>query len=363
MDESARTTVIVSPRERYSPIVESLESLFSTISPDVPVIVVGKYPASVQTKLRELSRTRPFRHETRDWPLLPNQARNIGTDFVETEYVAFCDNEIIYEPGWLEALEGHAERTGVEVVAPLICIGPPRASVIHHAGGPITVTVDKRGMHLGDKHNLIDRPINELKTCKLPEITDAAEFHVMFVRTDFMRQVGPLDERLMTREHLDFALRVKHAGGRIGFEPRSIVTHNAWGKLEPGDLSYHVFRWNHEDAAHSLDVFENTWGVFLDRGAILDGWIRHHRRARIQEQYAWVQPLAGTRILKRLVMPWVEWRLLRQIHRPAQRRLPREIPTAERNALLAELTARTDLAANSDRSPATLATESPVTAS
>src|SRR5262245_26448863 len=247
MGKLARTTVVVSPRERYSPIIESLESMFSTISSDVPVVVVGAYPPPLQEKLRELSRTRPFHHEIRGWPLIPNEARNIGTDLVETRYVAYCDNDMIYEPGWLEALEAHADRTGVEVVAPVICIGPPRASIIHHAGGAIWIAVDERGMHLKDKHNLMNQPIGELECNNGPQITDTGEFHAIFMQTDFVRKIGNLDERLITREQNDFALRVKHAGGRVGFEPRAIVTYNAKTKLEPGDLVYHVFRWNQVD--------------------------------------------------------------------------------------------------------------------
>lgn len=340
MEKSARASIVVSPRERYSPIIESLESLFSTISLDVPVILIGTYPGKIQKKIRKLSRTRPFHHEMRDWPLIPNEARNIGTELVETEYVAYCDNDIIYEPGWLEALERHAERTGVEVVTPLICIGPPRASVIHHAGGVIYVNVDEKGTHLTDTHNLSNRPIEELEGVNLPQVTDTGEFHAVFARTDFIRKIGAFDERLITREHKDFALRVKHAGGRIGFEPESIITYNALTKLKPGDLSYHVFRWNHDDAVRSLDAFRQTWGVHLERDRILNSWIRNHRVGRIWERCAWVRRIVGGRVVKRFVMPWVEWMILRQIRRPAQRRLPREIPAKERDALIAQFVSR-----------------------
>ena len=337
----ARTTVIVSPRERYSPIIESLQSLFSTISSDVPVIVVGAYPVSLCEKLRELSRIRPFRHEARESPLIPNEARNIGTDFSETQYIAYCDNDMIYEPGWLQALEAHADRTGVEVVAPLICIGLPRARIIHQAGGVISVTVDDKGIHLKETMNLKDRSINFLEGSNLRQITDTGEFHTIFVRTDFMRKIGVLDERLITREHIDFALRVMQAGGRIGFEQRAIVTQNAWSRLEPGDLSYHVFRWSHEHAVRSLDAFETTWGLYVDRNAILEGWIRNHRRERIMEEFATFRRAAGSRVVWHIIAPMIEWKNSREFNRPVVRRLPREIPITERNNLIAELVQRT----------------------
>lgn len=338
MTSLARSTVVVVPRERFTPTIESLESLFATVSPDVPVIVVdGGYPPSVRAKLREMAQARPFHHEIRENMLLPNQARNIGTDLVKTEFVAYCDNDIIYEAGWLEALEAHADRTGAEAISPLICIGPPAASVIHHAGGTLQVHEDSKGIHLSMGHNLINRPIQDLAKAKLPEVTESGEFHSIFARTDFAKKLGDMDERLMTREHIDFALRVKLAGGRFGFEPRSVVTYIAKTELGPEDLRFHVFRWNHQDAVLALDAFEDTWGVHLDRNSILKGWIRNHRRRRIVEKFNGLRQWMGLTFVKNVVAPVVEWSMLRKEDKPAARRLPHAVPVAERNAMFADL--------------------------
>lgn len=336
-----RSTVVVSPRERYSPTIESLTSLFASIPPSVPVIVVdGAFPADLRAQLRELSETRPFRHETRDWPLLPNEARNIGTDLVNTEFVVYSDNDILYESGWLESLEAHADRTEVEVIAPLVCIGPPRASIIHQAGGVIRATVDNDGVHLSEEHTLSNRPIADLQKANLPETTDTGEFHCIFVRTDFMRRIGYLDERLITREHNDFALRTRHSGGRIGFEPRAVVTYNAKTKLQPGDLNYHVFRWNHADAVQSLEAFEKVWGVSLHRRRVLRG-IKTRRRRRIVEELANVRRVTGIFFVKNVIAPIVERNILRKVKRPTTRQLPRDIPAEECKAVVAELATRT----------------------
>src|SRR6185312_13739980 len=69
--------------------------------------------------------------------VLPNKARNIALDRVETKYVAFCDNDLDYWPGWLDALVENAEVNGSAAVAPLILIGPSDPPVIHHAGGSL----------------------------------------------------------------------------------------------------------------------------------------------------------------------------------------------------------------------------------
>jgi GT2 family glycosyltransferase len=336
-----RTTIVVSPRERYSPTIESLTSLFQSIPPGVPVVVVdGAFPAALRAELQALAQTRPFHHETRSRPLLPNEARNIGIGLVETEFVVFTDNDVLYQPGWLEALEAHADRAGVEVVVPVTCIGPPAAKIIHQAGGVIYANRDKRGVRLKEVHNLSKRPIEELKTANLPETTDTGEFHCIFARAAFVRRIGPLDERLITREHNDFALRTRHAGGRIGFEPNSVVTYNAMTRMQPGDLSYLVFRWNHRDAVKSLDAFQQVWGVTLHRRKILRG-IRNRRRYRIIEELAHIRRVTGSLFVKYVVAPFVERRIMRDAQIPADRQLPRRISPEERRAVIATLAPRT----------------------
>jgi GT2 family glycosyltransferase len=332
-----RTTVIVTPRERYSPTIASLRSLFSTVPMEVPVVVVdGAFPASVRGELAEIQKARPFHHAKYDWPLIPNEARNIGTALVKTEFIVFSDNDMQYEPGWLEALEAHADRTGADVVAPLICIGPPAATIIHHAGGVLNLIRDSKGIHIREKHNLMNRPIEELSAANLPEVTDTGEFHSVFVRADFVRKVGPLDERLITREQNDFALRTRLAGGRVGFERRAIVTYNAKTPLQPGDLEYHVFRWNPVDAVNSLDTLENVWGFYFHRRRVLRDWIQRHRRARITEEYARVSRWTGKVLFEAVFAPFIERSILNHAYRrrPTTRLTAPELSREARNEVL-----------------------------
>jgi GT2 family glycosyltransferase len=332
-----RSTVIVTPRERYSPTLTSLRSLFATLPVEVPVIVIdGAFPEPVRRDLAELQLARPFRVAKRDWPLIPNEARNIGTAMAETEFIVFSDNDMEYEPGWLEALEAHADRTGADVVAPLICIGPPAATIIHHAGGILSLTRDSESIRIREKHNLMNRPIEELAAADLPEITDTGEFHSVFVRTEFMRKLGPLDERLITREQNDFALRIRHAGGRVGFERRAIVTYNAKTPLRRGDLEYHVFRWNPVDALNSIETLESVWGFHFHRRRILRDWIQRHRRARITEEYAQVSRWTGKRLFEAVIAPFIERSILKRAYgrRPQTRLSAPELSQQARKEVL-----------------------------
>lgn len=103
----------------------------------------------------------------------PNGARNLGVARTTTEYVVIADNDIEYEPGWLDALEVHAEENGSAAVAPLICIGPPAATIIHHAGGMLSAETVDGGVVLHERHRLMDVPLADAAG-DLPEASNRA---------------------------------------------------------------------------------------------------------------------------------------------------------------------------------------------
>src|SRR6478672_4477438 len=138
-----KTSVAVVPRERFRQLPHSLRSLFKTIDENVPVIVVdGGAPEHIRKELYALCAKRPFDLVEFEDFVLPNKARNVALDRVETKYVAFCDNDLDYWPGWLDALVENAEANGSAAVAPLIFIGPTDPPKIHHAGGSFLLCKD-----------------------------------------------------------------------------------------------------------------------------------------------------------------------------------------------------------------------------
>ena len=299
----ARTTIIVSPRERFAPLVPSLRSLFKTITEDVPVVVVdGGVPSRVCEALEALRKVRPFEWSHADYYLTPHEARNIGFEKVDTECVVFADNDIAYESGWLDALETNVTKHNADVVAPLICIGPPVASTIHHAGGTL-VTENKNGcLQLKEVHRLMNKPIAALTEANAPLENHVAEFHCFLTRSDCVRDMGGLDERLITREQMDFALRARLLDRKVVFEEDAVVTYMAKDRFEKNDLSYHLFRWSHELAIQSVDAFCESWGVELDRRGVLDSWISKHRLRAIETAYPVLRKLLGRYAFRKLAL-------------------------------------------------------------
>lgn len=316
------TTIAVVPRERFRPLPESLTSLFATIPPNVPVIVVdGGAPESIRAELREIRKARDFDLvESADF-ILPNEARNVALDRVRTKYVVFCDNDLSYEEGWLEALERNAVQNGSAAVCPVTLIGPSRPPRIHHAGGTFLLRVDSEGRRrLEDHHHLenVSLPDAEARDSQLgPLEHQNFEYHCVMVDTEMMRAVGGHDERLVMHEHLDSSLRLLLRGGRLTFEPAARVTYRAFVRFTRDDWPYFLFRWAIHRAVTSDRVFAENWGVYSDPTRTHRGWIKMHRDRAMST--------ALPRLPKALNRGKVR-RLLLALYRPWVNRLDTRVP-------------------------------------
>jgi glycosyltransferase involved in cell wall biosynthesis len=305
------TTIVVSPRERYSSIIPSLESLFSTIHPDVPVIVVeGSTPLTIRQRLRKLRDVRPFVLVSLDYMVTPNEARNIGMQMASTPYVVLSDNDIEYEPGWLEALERNAVESGADAVAPLIFIGPTEAKTIHHAGGRLIFNESNGRPVIKEQHRLMNVPFDRVAS-RLSELApadnDVCEFHCAMLRKSLWETMGGFDERLITREQVDFGLRLISMGSRITFAKDSHVTYRAFDPFNPIDLGYHLFRWSDHRAVESMDAFEETWQLNLEREQIRTNWIANHRARAIASAYPRLSRYLPRRVFRRCFIPLLEF--------------------------------------------------------
>ena len=334
---SAATTIIVAPRERFRSIMASLESLFATVPSETPVVVVeGCSPPDVRAALAALQAARPFTWIARDHFVTPHEARNIGFETVTSEFVVFADNDMIYEPDWLARLEENARRNASDMVAPAICIGPPRASTVHHAGGSLVIDGTPERPHVTERHRMKDEALAALREQPPNEDNEVVEFHCFLARSAFIARHGPLDERLITREQIDIALRAALAGARVTFEAGAVVTYDARVPFERDDLAYHLFRWSHDLARRSLDVFRATWGIETDGTRVLHGWIAGHRLRAITSAYPDEAAAMGAERFRREFAAPLEARLTAQAlatrsNLPAQR-YPRALPRQERLA-------------------------------
>ena len=267
---SPQVTIVITPRERFSYTQESLESIYEhTHVPFKLIYVDANSPAKVQRYLEAQARAKDFQIIRTNYYLFPNQARNIGLQQVDTKYVVFADNDIIVSPNWLQNLIQCAEETQATVVGPLMCQDLPIHEIVHFAGGESHIWIDNNKAiarrRLREKMYKQGKRVAEIRDRLYRSETELAEFHCVLVRTDIFSCIGFLDEAMLnTKEHLDFCMSVKQAGGKVYFEPHSLVTYVPGPPLEWTDLHFYMLRWSDAWTLASLHRLRDKWNLAED---------------------------------------------------------------------------------------------------
>jgi GT2 family glycosyltransferase len=250
MTKDPDVTIVVVPREQFSKSQISLESVYAaTPSPFKLVYVDGNSPLPIRKYLDQQAAALGFKLIRTENYLTSNEARNLGLREVHTKYVAFLDNDVFMQPGWLEALLRCAEETEAWVVGPLYCYGIDGSDgepyIVHVAGADLRIIEDDGTRRLTEKGRHVNRPIAEVRPALRREPVDLVEFHCMLVRADTFVRLGSLDEKLLSfLDHVDFCLAVQQAGGSVYFEPHAVVTHLAPPPFSAMDLPYFLLRWS-----------------------------------------------------------------------------------------------------------------------
>ncbi len=295
---SPLSTIVVVPRERFGSTFESLDSLFAnTAQPYALIYVDAGSPPDIARRLAELARQHRFTLLRCESYLTPNQARNLALPHVATKYTVFADNDVFFAPDWLAALERCAEDTGADIVSPVTCIGKPLHSLIHHAGGSATI-LERDGRRLFREHQ--DQELMRLEDIRgrlVRSPTGSCEFHSVLIRSDVFERHGRLDENLMTSyDHTDLSMKVSEAGGKIYFEPDSVVTYVP-KKLEWRELPFFMLRWSRHSARHTVSSFlAKRSAEELRPGCHEIEFMYVHRGHGIPKLHNWLLAHAGWRI-------------------------------------------------------------------
>jgi GT2 family glycosyltransferase len=326
-------TIVVVPRERFQFAQESLESLYAATDFPFDLIYVDNgSPAKLRQYLTAQAQKKGFRIVRSAGPegvvpnhryLSPNAARNLGLQSVTSRYVVFVDNDVIFAPGWLDALVSCAQDTDATVVGSLVCQYRPLHQTIHCAGGQYMTADDLErfvwsespasepdGWTIYEKTYGQNRQVEDVRASLYRQPTGFVEFHAMLVQMDFFHQHGPLDEGFCcTKEYLDFALAVTRAGGSIYLEPASVVTfltHPPAPRLRWIDLPHFSLRWSDAWERASLQHFQKKWNLadsryFQKRYKKL-GWRRWEELIKPRmDSLAWLGPQRARWLEKRLI--------------------------------------------------------------
>jgi GT2 family glycosyltransferase len=282
-----KVTLVVTQRERMMRSEMSLENVLADQSEPFKLIYVdGGAPEPVRAYLeRRVAEVGGVLIRRDEW-LWPSIGRNLAMPHVDTPYVAFIDNDLVVEPGWLRKLVAAAEETGAALVGPIYLISDgvsePR---IHMAGGTVTRVETPAGIALHERHDKLNAPVAERSQLKRTPV-DFLEYHCVLARTDFLRRTGPLSEEIVcVHEHIDIALEAAKAGLPVILEPAAAVNQHAYAPYALSDIAFHRWRWQCEAAESSLAAFCAKWNL-TDDGKAMEGI-----RGFVRGQLAHVDPL------------------------------------------------------------------------
>ena len=124
--------------------------------------------------------------------------------------------------------------------------------------------------------------------------TEVAEFHCVMMRRDAFEHVGVFDERLKnTREHTDFCLQVRKAGGTVVIEPESVISYVTAPPLTWSDLPLYLFRWSEFWNEVSLKRINEKWNLNDDYLGLRTNWLMPQRRVALHSLRNFLVRLIG----------------------------------------------------------------------
>ena len=260
-----RVTVVVVQRERLSPVRRTLGRLLESLTvPHRMVYVDGGSPRRLAGWLREQADEHGFDLLRVDHHLVPTEARNHGLAHAKTELVVLIDNDVVVEDGWLERMIECLDETGASAVGPLTCEGEPLGERVHFAGGSVTIENDEGSRRVRDKMFHAQRPLAKVRDELQRQPVTLLELHTLLLRRELIDEIGPFDEELSTRYHLDWCLRVAQAGRTLYFEPSAVVHYVPGPPKDIADAHFYMLRWSDAWERQSLEHFRAKWDLADD---------------------------------------------------------------------------------------------------
>ena len=265
---AARTTVVVSFRERWGWTQAVVERLLAHTPPEVPVWVLdtGLPPALRQTLQALADATPCLALLPLPSGLWPQQARGAIAAQIGTPYAVFIDNDVLVRPGWLEPLLDCAEATGAGIVGPLYLWGDDETSeLVHMAGGQLEIQGEAPARVMGEWHRHINRRMADIHPPLQRMQCDFVEFHCLLMRREVFQDPDIFDPDILNvHEHIHASLRAQELGYATWMEPAVPLFHVAHQPWLLADLPQLAQRWSPDATDHSLRRFAQRWGVIDD---------------------------------------------------------------------------------------------------
>ncbi|UBQ01418.1 glycosyltransferase family 2 protein [Curtobacterium sp. TXMA1] len=222
-----RTSVVLCTRDRADQLADALRSVLALDHPDLEVVVVDNAPSDDATRrLVTAPGTDPrVRYVLEPTPGL-SRARNAGVRAARGEVVAFTDDDVVVDPGWLRAVaSGFARGEDVVCVSGLVASGELRTPAQRWFDERVTWSRNLVPRVFRLAAPPADRPLFPFS---VGDYGTGANFAV---RRDALLALGGFDEALGVGtvtgggEDIDLFARVVLSGAALVVEPSALVWH------------------------------------------------------------------------------------------------------------------------------------------
>ncbi|WP_169303024.1 glycosyltransferase family 2 protein [Thalassotalea mangrovi] len=256
-------TIVISPRDRYTGILECISRVYQYTTEPFKLIVLDLgYPKSLR---RDIERVlAPFDNaQIIDLGLMiPMRAIAAIREQIDTPYTMFIDNDSIVTSNWLPPLLEVARLDDVAVVNPLTLEkeGVDRGAKLRtHLFTNEIRSIDVSGVKYLIEAKSYRRSLPEA----LPEEirpSDMFELHGVMFNTQILKTIDIPD--MVIREHIDIGIQLHRMGKKVLSQPKSVVIFDNLGtRMKLSDMRYFFHRWSKRLCWHSAREFERRWGL------------------------------------------------------------------------------------------------------
>lgn len=274
-----RLTIVVTPRERHTLVLEALDALDAhTREPfDLMVIDLGG-PRRLLGRVRARLAGRPGTEVIALGRCVPLEAVGRVAPRIRTRFTFLMDNDVLVHPGWCEPLLALAEA-GARIVSPAILEmdrpdhgGRERT---HFLAGDLHVRRGAGGARLEEQGRHRGLPLEDLP--REPVEGDLLEMHAVLLETALLKRLDL--PPLTVREHVEVVLQAKALGAGVVSTAQSVVRYdNLHARMSFADLSFFRYRWSPEATRRSSELFERRWGQRFEDVAGFVAWQGRRQR-------------------------------------------------------------------------------------
>ena len=278
--EDVKVTVVITPRDRYSGVIECIENLYKlTPEPFLLKVLDLAYPKKIKQQLVALLAEKANAELIEMGLIIPIEAMRLVRESITTPYVMFLDNDSNVTEGWLAPLlEVIESDESIAIVNPLtlekagVDLGAPLRN--HLFTNEIKIlNVESTDYLIEEKHYRRALPEDIPKKVVASEMF---ELHGVLFNTKILKEIEL--PQMVIREHIDIAIQLKKLGYKVFSQPNSVVIFDNLGtRMELDDMKFFFFRWAKPLTWQASRLFEQRWGYNFYAEQAMYHWVFRRR--------------------------------------------------------------------------------------